>query len=187
MEFSLAAFFSMGYVIGYPFGLYPGDTLAWTFSCHGSMMVTLDFSPSKTVAPVLAPIEDIWQKPILLKNLPLPKFKLKPKPTPPVPQTAQAGDQGPVRSLAEVSQMPHFKIQVKPIYPDSAKHSGIEGVVVLQVEINAFGEVTNIEVLQSLGYGCDEAATDAMRKSSFTPAYIGSNPVPVRTSYSLSV
>jgi outer membrane biosynthesis protein TonB len=35
-------------------------------------------------------------------------------------------------------------------------------------------------VIQGLGSGCDEAAVAAMRQSTFTPAYAGSEPVPVR-------
>ncbi|MEM1323452.1 MAG: TonB family protein [Bacteroidota bacterium] len=43
-------------------------------------------------------------------------------------------------------------------YPEAAKAAGIEGDVELRFEINAQGLPTDIQVLRSLGYGCDEEA-----------------------------
>jgi TonB family protein len=139
-------------------------------------MVTLDWIPSKA-ARSHPPINDYyWQKPMLRH---LSRLALKPKPTPiPTPDMGNEGEG--LRSVAEVSQLPHFKIQVKPVYPEAARHSGIEGVVILQVDIDANGAVMNVEVAQSLGSGCDEAAVAAMRQSSFDPARVGFDPVPVR-------
>lgn len=123
------------------------------------------------------PPEDLWQKPMLhiMRRLPLPKPKIVP--TPPV---GAVEGEGPLRSVAEVSQLPHFKTQVEAAYPEEAKRSGIEGVVMLQVDIDSHGSVMSVTVIQSLGSGCDEAAVAAMKASTFTPAYAGSEPVPVR-------
>ena len=90
------------------------------------------------------------------------------------------GDEGPVRSVAEVSQLPHFKVQVQAVYPEAAKHSGVEGVVMLQVDLNSEGQVMDVQVIKGIGFGCDEAAVNAMKQSIFTPAYEGLIPVPVR-------
>jgi TonB family protein len=144
--------------------------------------VTLDFAPSKATALYQPQKEDIWQKPMLrrIARLPLPKPKEMPTPQP-AAQAAEIGQgTGAIRSIAQVSQLPHFINQVKPLYPDSAKSAGIEGVVIMPVDIDATGAVMDVEVLQGLGSGCDEAAAAAMKQSTFTPAYAGSEPVPVR-------
>lgn len=43
-------------------------------------------------------------------------------------------------------------------YPYAAQESKIEGDVVLELTINTFGSITNINVVESLGYGCDQEA-----------------------------
>jgi len=147
-------------------------------------IVTLDLLPAKNIALYVPPKEDLWQKPILrkIKNLFIPKPKVEPTPAPMAAQVGSVEGQGTaqVRSVAEVSQLPRFKTQIKAVYPEAARHSGIEGVVILQVEIDAMGSVMNVEVIQGLGAGCDEAAAAAMRQSTFTPAYAGTEAVPVR-------
>lgn len=57
----------------------------------------------------------------------------------------------------------------KLVYPKEAKDKGIEGRVVISMVINENGNVTNIEVLKSLGYGCDEAAIQAVKSVKFVP------------------
>jgi len=146
-------------------------------------------SPTGTVSAVPPPptLDDEWQKPDHFK-------RMVPKPPPPFPKpllqvqvsapsTAPVGDGalgGGFRSIAQVSQLPHFKVQVEAQYPEAAKRANIEGVVILQVDIDATGAVKKVELTQGLGYGCDEAAVNAAQQSVFTPAYAGSEPVPVR-------
>jgi protein TonB len=91
---------------------------------------------------------------------------------------------GPYRSIAEVSRMPRFINQVKPVFPDAAKRANIEGVVILQVDIDATGAVKMVQLIQGLGYGCDEAAVAAIHESTFSPAYAGDEPVPCRVTQS---
>jgi len=72
--------------------------------------------------------------------------------------------------------------QVKPVYPDFAKKSGIEGSVVLEVEVFADGSVGAIEIKKSLMAGpggLDEAAINAVRQWEFSPAKSGGKPVSV--------
>ncbi len=82
--------------------------------------------------------------------------------------------------MAQVSQLPHFIKQVKADYPEAAKHANIEGVVILQVDIDATGAVKKVELIQGLGYGCDESAIVAIQQSTFSPALAGGEAVPVR-------
>jgi TonB family protein len=141
--------------------------------------VTLDSASAVPSAPYIPPQEDIWQKPMLRRTVKL----VLPKPTPPPVQVVSGqGGQGTgmVRSVAEVSQLPQFKTQVKAVYPEGAKRAGIEGAVILQVDIDAAGAVMDVQVVQGLGSGCDEAAAEAMKQSTFTPALAGADPVPVR-------
>jgi TonB family protein len=49
-------------------------------------------------------------------------------------------------------------------YPAAAKENKIEGEVVLVLSINSFGSITNIEVEQTLGYGCDDEAIRLIRE-----------------------
>lgn len=133
------------------------------------------------------PEDEEWQKPQTLKRIlppPLPKPLPKPEPqAAPAPGPAgPSGDAetGVYKSIAQVSQLPHFINQVKAQYPEAAKHANIEGVVILQVDIDATGAVKKVDLIQGLGYGCDESALAAVQQSTFTPALAGGEPVPVR-------
>lgn len=70
----------------------------------------------------------------------------------------------------------------RPRYTDFARRSGIEGRVVLNVEVFADGTVGAVEVVQSLmpgPGGLDEAAVRAIRQWEFEPAKSGGKPVSV--------
>ena len=50
-------------------------------------------------------------------------------------------------------------------YPSEARRNGIEGSVFISFIINENGEIVEPKVLQGLGYGCDEAAVEALKKT----------------------
>lgn len=58
----------------------------------------------------------------------------------------------------------------QPAYTDAARASGIEGKVRLSITVDATGQVSNVQVLQSLGYGLDETALSAARAARFEAA-----------------
>jgi len=60
-------------------------------------------------------------------------------------------------------------IQKILIYPEHALRYGIQGTVTIIATINNSGDVIKTQVLKGLGYGCDEAAQDALRKTKFVP------------------
>lgn len=61
-----------------------------------------------------------------------------------------------------------------PPYPDEAQKAEIEGRVLLRIYIDETGKVTQAQVVQSLGYGCDEQARKyALTKWRFKPATVG--------------
>ncbi len=43
-------------------------------------------------------------------------------------------------------------------YPEEARLNGIEGTVAIRYEIDFKGNVTDVQILTSLGHGCDEEA-----------------------------
>ena len=60
-----------------------------------------------------------------------------------------------------------------------AEAQGIEGVVVLLVELDETGAVVRVEVSQPAGHGFDEAAADAVSRMKFSPAITEAGPIPV--------
>ncbi|HMY59708.1 MAG TPA: energy transducer TonB, partial [Pseudomonadota bacterium] len=50
-------------------------------------------------------------------------------------------------------------------YPEEARAKGIEGNVILRVSVTESGKVHDVKVIKGLGYGLDEAAVAAIRKS----------------------
>lgn len=84
---------------------------------------------------------------------------------------------------------------VQPQYPSAAKQSGVKARVVVEVAVNEQGRVTEASVVKririskggrpravgQLGYGIEQAALRAARRSLFRPAEKGGSPVSTRT------
>src|SRR5690349_9610690 len=68
----------------------------------------------------------------------------------------------------------------EPQYSEDARKAKFQGIVVLQVIIQADGHATNIQVVKGAGLGLDEKAIEAVRTWRFKPA-IGPNGTPVAT------
>lgn len=84
-----------------------------------------------------------------------------------------------------VEQMPELiggiaELQRHVRYPEIARRAGIEGRVVVQFVIDEQGNVTDPQVVRSLGGGTDEAALEAIKKVRFTPGMQRGRPVKVR-------
>ncbi len=60
-------------------------------------------------------------------------------------------------------------IYKKLSYPKEAKENEIEGTVVIRAFIDRDGEVLNAEVVEGIGYGCDESARLAIFYHRFKP------------------
>ncbi len=73
-------------------------------------------------------------------------------------------------------------IYKKLIYPYDAKKNNIEGTVVVKAFIDEYGEVIDAQVIQSLGYGCDEIARNAVYFAKFKPGIQKGKPVRVMMS-----
>ena len=83
-----------------------------------------------------------------------------------------------------------FTIKKAPLeYPVFAKNAGIEGDVILQVEVFRDGSVGAIEILKSLMSGpggLDEAAIKSVKQWEFSPAKSGGKPVACWVTFSVS-
>ncbi|MBI5730993.1 MAG: TonB family protein [Ignavibacteriales bacterium] len=76
-------------------------------------------------------------------------------------------------------------IQDNLVYPEHALRYGLEGIVTLIVKISSVGEVVNTEIVRGMGFGCSEAAQEAVKKTKFLP---GENfGVPVESEITLSI
>lgn len=64
----------------------------------------------------------------------------------------------------------------KPIFTESAQRAGVKGTVVLSAVVGIDGRLTNIHVIQRLGYGLDEAVSEAVSKWRYTPARFQGRP-----------
>lgn len=66
-----------------------------------------------------------------------------------------------------------------PDYPPAAIEQGLEAAVKIRVHIDAEGNVTNVEVIEPVGNGFDEAAVNAAMQYKFTPAEWDGVPGPI--------
>jgi len=76
--------------------------------------------------------------------------------------------------------------EVAADYPERALAEAVEAEVVLEIDIDAEGQVEGVSVLvpaEPTGYGFDEAAVEAVSQYEFEPATEAGIPVPVRITY----
>jgi len=74
---------------------------------------------------------------------------------------------------------PQVLVQIPPEYPDMARQAELEGVVMVEIGVNEFGDVVEARVVQGI-QGLNEAAVAAVYKWKFRPAKQRDQPVPVR-------
>jgi TonB family protein len=68
-------------------------------------------------------------------------------------------------------------LQKKLIYPSYAKEHKIEGTVKIRAFIDQNGDVTLAEVVEGIGYGCDDTARITVLYTKFNPGLIRGKPV----------
>lgn len=69
---------------------------------------------------------------------------------------------------------------IRPVYPEFARKAGVQGTVILEVDVYKDGSVGNIVVKKSVQAGpggLDEAAVAAIRGMRFQPGRSGGNPI----------
>ena len=77
------------------------------------------------------------------------------------------------------SGLPAVLFRVDPAYSEEARKAKYSGTVVLSVEVDAAGQVTDTKVIKSLGMGLDEKAMEAVRQWRFRPGMKDGKPVTV--------
>jgi protein TonB len=69
---------------------------------------------------------------------------------------------------------PPVKLKVPEIECPATRELGVEGKVVLRVQVQRDGKVRKVTVVKGIGQGCDEVASKAMKKARFKAA-VGTN------------
>lgn len=92
-----------------------------------------------------------------------------PPPQPRAPEPIRAG--GLIRPPTKV-------VHVAPDYPQIARASRVQGVVIIEATIDSRGNVASAAVLRSIPL-LDQAALDAVRQWKFTPTLLNGSAVPV--------
>lgn len=92
-------------------------------------------------------------------------------PPPPTTAPAPAPDAAPVATAAGDRPQPIADQSPPPSYPPAALRNGVEGSVVVRVDVDATGVPFNVTIVQRSGSrDLDRAATDAVRRWRFLPA-----------------
>jgi TonB family protein len=95
---------------------------------------------------------------------------LPPPPPPPAPPDAEVPVFLPFDSAPEPVGG-YGAIQKNLVYPEKARKAGVEGRVMVWVNIDPHGEVKRMQLMKSLGHsGCDEAAMNAIKSVTWKPA-----------------
>jgi TonB family protein len=94
-----------------------------------------------------------------------------------VGETAGGVVPGVLKSGAKVMP-PKLVKTVEPIYPEIARQSKVEGVVILEATTDTYGRVANVRILRSIPL-LDQAAIDALRQWVYEPMVVEGKPEPV--------
>jgi TonB family protein len=89
------------------------------------------------------------------------------------------GNGGIDQSVGPDSNLPALLYKQEPEYSEEARKAKFQGVVTLQIVIDAKGGAVNPRVMKSLGLGLDEKAIEAVRQWKFAPVYKDGKPVAV--------
>lgn len=85
-----------------------------------------------------------------------------------------------IQPLGKLSRPPSFLRKIEPVYPRAEQRAGSQAYVLAEVTINEQGAIVDVIILKSAGLAFDNAVTEALKKSTFVPGYIGQNAVAVR-------
>jgi protein TonB len=76
-----------------------------------------------------------------------------------------------------ITRRPEVLHSEEPEYSEEGRRARCSGSVLLAIDVDVNGRVTNVRVLKSLGLGLDEKAKEAVLKWRFRPAMAGDHPV----------
>lgn len=130
------------------------------------------------VPPPETVVREVENQPALSEKIEETKDVVKEKQE--IPEDAEFVSQ---HLVSNVPGLPAKKILSRLIYPQMAKKQGIEGVVVLELFIDAKGKIKKINVLKDPGYGFAEAAVSAVAGVDCVPALVNGKATAVRYRY----
>lgn len=84
------------------------------------------------------------------------------------------GQETPVRTIGDFKS-PKLITKVDPVYPEIARQAKVEGVVILEVTTDIYGQVQRVKVLRSIPL-LDKAAIDAVKQWVYEPMVINGKP-----------
>ena len=134
--------------------------------------------PKRKIKPRPRP-KPVVTEPVATKTfIPQPVAAASPPPAPRRMTGAGTGrNTGPYVTDFGSATGPAFLRRVMPVYPAQARRLGQEGRVVLRLTIDARGNLLKVVVLQGPGFGFEEAAVEAVKRSSFRPAMVNGQAV----------
>ena len=97
-----------------------------------------------------------------------------------VGQGSGGGYGGGVMSVGGGVSAPELIHSVQPEFTNQARQARYQGVVSIQLIVDAYGNPENIRVIHHLGMGLDEKAVEAVRQYKFRPARYQGHAVPVQ-------
>ena len=71
---------------------------------------------------------------------------------------------------------PVLLVKIDPEYSDEARKAKLQGVVVLQIEVDTAGRARNVKLVHGLGLGLDDRAIEAVKRWSFRPGTVNGKP-----------
>jgi TonB family protein len=101
-----------------------------------------------------------------------------PPPPPPAPPASPTGSNDQTLRIGGVIKAPTKIKDVRPVYPEIAQQERVSGIVILELRIDAEGNVTDAKVIRSVPL-LDDAARDAVLQWKFTPTHLNGAAVPV--------
>lgn len=101
-------------------------------------------------------------------------------PQPASPAAAQQQTALNVQPLSTLTRPPAFLRKIEPVYPGAERRAGSQAQVIAEVTIDQHGTVVGVKIVKSAGMHFDNAVTEALNKSMFTPGYIDNESVAVR-------
>ena len=170
--------------------------------------------PAPIVVPPPQPIPDP-EPPVVIEPAPVseavevsPVVEPAPAPAPPVVNVEpDGGPPGPPQNEASVPViavpdspappkaifLPFYKVEKRPTflskadlqYPLQAKRRRIEGVVIIEADIDENGTIVDTRIVKEEGFGFEEAAIDMLEGSRFSPAIIDGRAVAVRMRFTI--
>ena len=105
------------------------------------------------------------------------------EPSSPPPASPQPNESQPVAQRVRVSSGVVTGLlvsKVNPTYPDDARQQGVQGVVLMQVEIDKEGNIDKVELISGHPL-LAPAAIDAVKQWKYKPYLLNGNPVYVET------